>query len=127
MGSGSSDHRVGDEDGAFVLVLSTNAKAVADTIGEMTDNDALTKAFNRLLRKDDIAAAEKLVSGMSARKDDAQRNYENIDHAVFDLKEQMPSADRRGYGSRPSASSPPWPRRWARRIRSPPSMRRRTG
>jgi hypothetical protein len=94
VGVDSSDHRVGEEEGAFVLVLSTNAKAVADTIGEMTDNDALTKAFNRLLRKDDIEAAEKLVFGMSARKDDAQRNYENIDHAVFDLKEQMPNADK---------------------------------
>jgi hypothetical protein len=94
VGGTSSDRRTADEDGAFVLVLSTNAKAVADTIGEMTDNESLTKAFNRLLRKDEIAAAEKLVSGISVKKDEAQRNYENIDHAVFDLKEQMATADK---------------------------------
>lgn len=94
VGTSTNDHRVGDEEGAFVLVLSTNAKAVADTIGEMTDSDALSRAFNRLLRKDEIAAAEKTVAGLPAQKDDAPRNYENIDHAVFDLRDTMANADK---------------------------------
>lgn len=85
VGVATNDRRADGEEGAFVLILSTNAKAVADTIGEMTDNEALTKAFNRLLRSDDIEAAERALASVEAVSDAARGSYSDITRTVADL------------------------------------------
>lgn len=82
------------DDGSFVLILSTNAKSVADTIGEMTDNEALGKAFNRLLRGSEIEKAERFSASVASLKNDAHAGYDDIDAAVAQLVEVAKNGTR---------------------------------
>jgi hypothetical protein len=47
------------EHGAFVMILSTNADSIADTLGALTENEAAIQALNNLLNKGQLEAMEK--------------------------------------------------------------------
>jgi hypothetical protein len=44
----------GDDGGIFVLILSTNAKSVADTLGEFAENQVVADAMTNLINRDAI-------------------------------------------------------------------------
>lgn len=59
------------EGGTFVMILSTNANAIAETIGAFAENDVAIKSFNYMLNKDTYDAAANLAA---AKPDQEKEN-----------------------------------------------------
>jgi hypothetical protein len=49
--------------GTFVMIFSTNPKAVADTIGAFAESQAVTEAFTNIVNRRDVEAARLVSAG----------------------------------------------------------------
>lgn len=63
--------------GAFVLILSTNAKSVADTLGEFAENQVVADAMTNLINRDSIRENRKfsVLRQVAERRGDALQKH----------------------------------------------------
>jgi len=75
----------GNESGAFVLILSTNAKSVADTIGEFSENQLVADAMTNLINRDSIKENRKF----SVLRRTMERRGESLRQHLDSLFQEM--------------------------------------
>lgn len=67
----------GGDSGAFVLILSTNAKSVADTLGEFAENQVIADAMTNLINRDSIKENRRysVLRQTTSRRGEALRKH----------------------------------------------------
>jgi hypothetical protein len=80
------------EDGAFVLIMSTNADAVASTIGSFAESQAVADAITRMVNRDKILAKGQSDARLTVNKAEATA-------LVAQLDAQIDAAHKAGKGS----------------------------
>jgi hypothetical protein len=69
-----------DQTGAFVIVLSTNARAVTDAIGQFAENQAVADAITNIVNRDQIlgGGASSEVSANAARTRELEQLFARV-------------------------------------------------
>jgi hypothetical protein len=74
--------------GSFVLILSTNADAVADTIGNFAESNVTAQAITNLVNRDRLRTAQQTASKQATLKADASA----VSSELTSLLGQLPSS-----------------------------------
>jgi hypothetical protein len=74
-----------NDTGSFVLILSTNAKSVADTIGEFSENQLVADAMTNLINRDSIKESRKF----SVLRRTMERRGESLRQHLDSLFQEM--------------------------------------
>jgi hypothetical protein len=70
------------EDGAFVLIMSTNADAVASTIGSFAESQAVADAITRMVNRDKILAKGQSDARLTVNKAEATSLVNQLDAQI---------------------------------------------
>jgi hypothetical protein len=84
------------EAGAFVLILSTNAKSVADTLGEFAENQLIADAMTNLINRDSITESRRF--GVLRRT--GERRGESVRGHLTELFKELQGASDRAAAHR---------------------------
>ena len=83
--------------GALVMILSTNADAVADAIGNFAEGQAAAAAISNLVNRDEIRAARRTQAEQEALAQGANALAAEVETLLASINPQQEAAFRRDY------------------------------